>query len=359
MSGNLTDLMTPEQARMMYAALRERLPQGADQPIDVTAPLEFLSVSARQPNAPVTQGIAATAQPPADADLPVPPPQMAPPPAARPGPATPAEAAAAPSPTMPQGEADALARLRELVGNQEGRPSQGELARDALSNFFFSMAASRNPSFFGQLGEAGQTFSTAARQARQDARQERQVDVEAAYRAASEARQAAEADWARDPRNPLNIARLAAARSDEVRARAALASAGRERLGQGVQIERQGQDGQTQYGVAYPGASGGYEERWFPGNVRPSRTGAERLQLTALRAIQQEGDRAERAYRDSFRNSPSPPNPEEIRRGAAQEAATARRRAAIEYGIDPEVAERFGSTAAPTEGGNRVRLPGL
>ena len=79
MSGNLTDLMTPEQARMMYAALRERLPQGADQPIDVTAPLEFLSVSARQPNAPVTQGIAATAQAPADADLPVPPPQMAPP----------------------------------------------------------------------------------------------------------------------------------------------------------------------------------------------------------------------------------------------------------------------------------------
>lgn len=340
MSGNLTDLMTPEQARMMYAALRERLPQGADQPIDVTAPLEFLSVSARQPNAPVTQGIAATAQASADAAQPAA--------ASAPAATTAAPAAqATASPTVPQGEADALARLRELVGSREGRPSEGELARDALSNFFFSMAASRNPSFFGQLGEAGQTFSTAARQARQDARQERQVDVEAAYRAASEARQAAEADWARDQRNPLNIARLAAARSDEIRARAALASAGRERLGQGIQIERQGPDGQTQYGVAYPGASGGYEERWFPGNARPYRTGADRLQLTALRAVQQAGDQAARGYRESFRNATTPPSPEEIQRGANQAAAEARRRAAIDYGIDPEVAERFGGTAAP------------
>lgn len=195
MSDTFDSMLTPEQARMMYAAFLERLPESsvAAQSIarNVENPLDFVSVANRQPSqvAPVTQGVAAM-PPPAEADLP--PPRT-----------TPVEQAAGAdvSPTTPQSQADALTRLRELIGGGD-RPSQADISRDALTNFFFSMAASRNPSFFGQLGEAGQALTRTQAEARASARQERQVDVEAAYRAASEARQLRE-DLANEDPNSL------------------------------------------------------------------------------------------------------------------------------------------------------------
>lgn len=208
MSQSLDSLMTPEQARQMYAALLERLPPGSvpAQSIEASFQPDFVSVSNRQPQAaaPVTQGIAATAQQPAD-DLPMPPP---PPP----------EAAAAASPTAPQGEVDALARLRELAAGDSTRPTRDETSRDALSNFFFSMAGSRSPSFFAQLGEAGQAMLRSQNEARTAARQERQVDAETAYRAAAEARQLRELANLEDPNTPRGRLLAAQARQAEAHA---------------------------------------------------------------------------------------------------------------------------------------------
>lgn len=339
MSDTFDSMLTPEQARMMYAAFLERLPESsvAAQSIarNVENPLDFVSVANRQPAqvAPVTQGVAAM-PPPAEADLP--PPRT-----------TPVEQAAGAdvSPTTPQSQADALTRLRELIGGGD-RPSQADIGRDALTNFFFSMAASRNPSFFGQLGEAGQALTRTQAEARTAARQERQVDVEAAYRAAQEARQAAEVEWARDPQNPLNIARLAAARSDEVRARAALASAGRERLGQGY-ITRDRETGN--YQIEYPAAPGGRQTRPFSGVPASVGAATRRAEQADIRMVEQAGRTAEQNFRAAARDSGRITDPTEIARGAAAAARVARQEAAARLGIDPAIAERFGGAPASQE----------
>jgi hypothetical protein len=192
MSGTYEDMMTPEQARMMYAALLDKLPLNspAAQSIGAGAglPLELLSA---QPPTDQTAAAAATAPVVTEgtaAQLPVPP-------------IPPSEAPSAAPSEAPPDQTDPLGRLRSLVGGGE-RPSQEDRGRESLMNFFFSMAASRNPSFFGQLGEAGQALAQADRAARTEARQERQLDVEAAYRAAAEARQLREAAAMEDPSTP-------------------------------------------------------------------------------------------------------------------------------------------------------------
>ena len=192
MDGTYEDMMTPEQARMMYAALLDKLPLNspAAQSIGAGAglPLELLSA---QPPTDQTAAAAATAPVVTEgtaAQLPVPP-------------IPPSEAPSAAPSEAPPDQTDPLGRLRSLIGGGE-RPSQEDRGRESLMNFFFSMAASRNPSFFGQLGEAGQALAQADRAARTEARQERQLDVEAAYRAAAEARQLREAAAMEDPSTP-------------------------------------------------------------------------------------------------------------------------------------------------------------
>jgi hypothetical protein len=73
------------------------------------------------------------------------------------------------------------------------------------------MAASRNPSLLGMIGEAGLAMRRADREARQDALKEREVDIMERYRRAEEELKRAELDFQRDPTNPLNVARLAQA----------------------------------------------------------------------------------------------------------------------------------------------------
>jgi hypothetical protein len=172
-------MMTPEQARMALEAFRSRLNVDSPAAQSLTAgtgmPLEFISTAARQQAAPT--------EAPAEAPAATPSPVVTSGMASQVGPPAPADTG-----TTPQADVDALARLRQLIGGE--RPSQEDRGREALMNFFFSMAASRNPSFFGQLGEAGQALSQADRTARAEALQERRLDVEAAYRAAQEAREA-------------------------------------------------------------------------------------------------------------------------------------------------------------------------
>jgi hypothetical protein len=84
---------------------------------------------------------------------------------------------------------------------------------DRLMAFGFAMAASRNPSLFGQIGEAGQQVLQQRRQESQDDLQRRQVDGQLDYQQARVRLMQAEMDWSRDPTNPQNIQRLAAARA--------------------------------------------------------------------------------------------------------------------------------------------------
>lgn len=119
-------------------------------------------------------------------------------------------------------------------------PPESQSALDRLASFGAAMASTRSPTFQGAFGEGVQALLRQGAAQRQEARQQQQIDVEQEYRRAQESRQRAELDWSRDPQNPLNIARLAQARADEIRARAALVSAGRENLGQGTPIELEG-----------------------------------------------------------------------------------------------------------------------
>lgn len=255
MSQSLYDMMTPEQARMMLAAFRERLPTGgvADEALVAGGlPMDLLSSVA--PAAPAEA-------------LPTPP--IPPEGGAPTAPVVTDGAAAATSPTTPQAQADSLSRLRDLIGGGD-RPSMKDRGRENLMNFFFSMAASRNPSFFGQLGEAGQQFARADAASRAEALQERRLDIEAGFRAAQEERQLRELQQYEDP-NSLR-GRYIQAQIDELNARRD--RAGRdEGLGQGI-----------------PGELGGRQGIYYPRSdtFRPYAEG-----FQAARTVQQE-DAAER-----------------------------------------------------------------
>jgi hypothetical protein len=221
MSQSLYDMMTPEQARMMLAAFKERLPTGgvADEALLAGGlPMDLLSSVA-----------------PAET-LPTPP--IPPEGGASAAPVVTDGAAAATSPTTPQAQADSLARLRDLIGGGD-RPTLEDRGRENLMNFFFSMAASRNPSFFGQLGEAGQQLARADAAARAEALQERRLDIEAGYRASQEERQLRELLRDEDPNSPR--ARLIEAQIANLRASAA--RAGREGTSSRLTGQYTGDDG--------------------------------------------------------------------------------------------------------------------
>lgn len=289
MSGTYEDMMTPEQARMMYAALLDKLPldSPAAQSISVGAGLPVQQLSAPPPEtqpagtgpqAPVvTDGIAS--------QLPVPP-------------IPPTEAPSAAPTEAPPDQTDPLGRLRSLIGGGE-RPSPEDRGRESLMNFFFSMAASRNPSFFGQLGEAGQALAQADRAARTEARQERQLDVEAAYRAAQEARQLREQLAQEDPNSIQGRFMQARINNLEAQSRYYLqrgsGESSRERLGTGYEVEDPTSGRQ---GVAYMGANGQPVVRWLPENLRRAQTPQQQAADQQRRA--QNYLAAERAARDNL-----------------------------------------------------------
>jgi hypothetical protein len=96
---------------------------------------------------------------------------------------------------------------------------------DRLMAFGFAMAASRSPSLFGMLGEGGQAMLQTQRQERQDALRQREVEGGLSVQQARLNLMEAELNWQREPQNPQNIQRLAAARADLARAATAGQSA--------------------------------------------------------------------------------------------------------------------------------------
>ncbi len=102
-------------------------------------------------------------------------------------------------------------------------PNQNQSLNERLMNFGFAMAASQNPSVFGQIGEGGQAMQRAATEARREdtrtALQTRELNIMQEFRRAQIRVQEAEQAWAQDPTNPRNQALL-------MQARAQLAAAG-------------------------------------------------------------------------------------------------------------------------------------
>jgi hypothetical protein len=157
------------------------------------------------------------------AALPLPPP--APPGEARRSPtvtpgiagSTPAQAAPAPAEVQqPATQQDTLQQIQALREGT-GAPSNDGAGRD-LATFGFGMAASRNPSLFGQIGEAGLAMMRGRREDRQDTNAERTLSVQEAFQQARIRLQEAEQAFAADPANPANAARLAQARYYEAMA---------------------------------------------------------------------------------------------------------------------------------------------
>ena len=134
--------------------------------------------------------------------------------------ATPGEAAA-PAPADAANE-DAMERLRALQANnpQAAEPTDDPEAdrNRRIAQFGFAMAASRNPSLFGMIGEAGLAMQRGNREEREDDRRDREVDANAEYRRAQIQLARAEALYNQDPNNPRNIALLAQARYAATRA---------------------------------------------------------------------------------------------------------------------------------------------
>lgn len=151
----------------------------------------------------------------------------------------PAQQAPAPSETAPQ--QDALQQIQALRQGAEA-PANDGAGRD-LATFGFGMAASRNPSLFGQIGEAGLALMRGRREDRQDTNTERTLSVQEAFQQARIRLQDAEQRYQEDPTNPANIARLAQARYYEAMA-ARAARGGGEGGGEGRVVAREvGNDG--------------------------------------------------------------------------------------------------------------------
>jgi hypothetical protein len=134
--------------------------------------------------------------------------------------ATPGEAADAA--TAQQTNEDVADRLRAMQANnpQAAEPTDDPDAdrNRRLAQFGFAMAASRNPSLFGMIGEAGLAMQRGNREEREDDRRDREVDATAEYRQAQIALARAEAAYNQDPNNPRNQALLAQARYQMSRA---------------------------------------------------------------------------------------------------------------------------------------------
>lgn len=333
--------MTPEQARMALEAFRSRLNVDSPAAQSLTAgtgmPLEFISTAARQQAAPT--------EAPAEAPAATPSPVVTSGMASQVGPPAPADTG-----TTPQADVDALARLRQLIGGEQ--PSQEDRGREALMNFFFSMAASRNPSFFGQLGEAGQALSQADRTARAEALQERRLDVEAAYRAAQESREARRLASEEDPTSLrgrlLQAQALQAEAQAEYHRRRAAEGGGGGGEGLGTGVLSQAADGSTV--MVYPAARGGPQVRAFPGGARPLSTvgTARRAEAADLTAIQRAGEAAAQLRLRELQAGGTIVNPAEIRRQTDEARREAQRETALLRGVDPAISDRFGSPATTT-----------
>lgn len=193
-----------------------------------------------------SQRVAATG---VENNIPLPPPS--PPPVQRTAPvATPGEAAA-PAPAETATNEDAMERLRALQANnpQAAEPTDDPDAdrNRRLAQFGFAMAASRNPSLFGMIGEAGLAMQRGNREEREDDRRDREVDTQAEYRQAQIALARAEALYNQDPNNPRNQALLAQARYAAARAARGVGGGGSANEGPGVPVMQNGL-----YGVFYP-----------------------------------------------------------------------------------------------------------
>lgn len=128
-----------------------------------------------------------------------------------PRPASPALTPSASIPA-PQQTPDQQAVQENSETDQSPQSNEGRSAAERLANFGFAMAASRNPSLFGQIGEAGLALQQGDQQSRREALQARELESVEEYRRAQIRLAEAEAAYQRDPNNPLNIARLAQAR---------------------------------------------------------------------------------------------------------------------------------------------------
>lgn len=137
-------------------------------------------------------------------------------PVVTPGQATSPATASTPN-TQAADSAIAPATEQAVESAQSQDSQQSDDPRSRLAQFGFAMAASRNPSLFGQIGEAGLAMMQGDRQQRQDDLRTREVAANEQYRQAQLALAQAEREWQRDPNNPLNIARLAQARSAVMR----------------------------------------------------------------------------------------------------------------------------------------------
>lgn len=125
---------------------------------------------------------------------------------------TPGASIPAPQQTADQQTPDQQAVQQNSETEQSPQSNEGRSAAERLANFGFAMAASRNPSLFGQIGEAGLAMQQGDRQSRREALQARELEMMQEYRRAQIRLAEAEAAYQRDPNNPLNIARLAQAR---------------------------------------------------------------------------------------------------------------------------------------------------
>jgi hypothetical protein len=98
--------------------------------------------------------------------------------------------------------------------------------RQRLADFFFGLANSQSPSFFGAIGQAGQALSAGDRQRATAAREDRRAQAEENFRAAQIAVENAKLAQEREP-TPANIARLATAQAQLTSAEASLINARR------------------------------------------------------------------------------------------------------------------------------------
>jgi hypothetical protein len=213
---------------------------------------------ARPPSAPtdVTASVDVTAPQP----LPLPPPS---PPSAprRSATVTPGIAASAPAQQdqLPTPPTPPLEQIQAMRAGEAQAPAQEEGGRD-LANFGFGMAASRNPSLFGQIGEAGLAMMRGRREDRQDTNTERQLSVTEQFQQARIRLQEAEQRYQEDPTNPSNVARLAQARYYEAMASRALRGGG----------EGGGGDGDGRVVAREVGNDGNVYNVFRNGSVRPA-----------------------------------------------------------------------------------------
>lgn len=163
-----------------------------------------------------------------------------PPPQTEPTSTTPAPPAGARAPVATPGEAaeppaqDPMETLRAIQANnpQAAEPTEDpDVDRNRrLAQFGFAMAASRNPSLFGMIGEAGLAMQRGNREEREDDRRDREVDVNAEYRRAQIELARREREWEENPNNPRTVAALAQARYHMARAATAGSGGGNSRI---------------------------------------------------------------------------------------------------------------------------------